>query len=1189
MSAPMLVGMLRFEWRHQVRQITFPAMVLALGFLAFAMVSTGYGPPGTDITSPLVVAQSLGFLSLTAVFVLTFTCANAALRDVDYRMREVIFATPMGKARYVTARFGGAIAAAMTVMTLIAVLLMVLPLVLPVDPEDLGPVRPLAHLWALVLLVLPNLLLVGALLFTSAVLTRSAPATYVTGVGIYAAYFVTAMAIDSPLLAGSTPQTADALARAALLDPFGMSAFFEQIRYWTPAERDVRFLSATGHMLLNRLGVLAIAAGVLAFGYRATSLTVGAPVRRVRRRTPDTTPAPTTPFVPVAPVAATGAARRAALGAVVRREFGQVLRGWPFLALTALWIFMVTMELTSELGAGEYGSRLLPTTDLLLERLALPLLLFGTITLVYYAADVVWRERSVRIDPLIDATPVSSFTLLAAKVGALLLLIVALTVTGIATSMVVQLAAGWRVLEPGLYLSLFWSVGMPLALFTVGAVMVQVLAPNRWVGMIGGIALAIVTVRGDALGLVHPLTRYGAMPTVAHSELDGFGAVVPSFLAFGAVWTLAAVVLALLAWALWRRGSDDALRRRWRALPAVLGARGRVALLGSTGLFAIGGGALWWRTTVQLPWITAVDAEAWQVGYERTWRRLERRPQPDVHHVRLTVALEPARRRATVEGRVSLRNGSGGAIDSVWLSLPRGVDAPVLRLEGGAPVAADPYGVYAIALPRPLAPGDSIAATYAFTLDRGGVRAMPARNDVAGNGTMLMSPELMPGVGYRPGRALDEPRLRAKHGLPPAVAIARADTFAAGAPLPNDRWLTFEATVITDADQQVVAPGILVRERVEAGRRHATYASSGPMTPVFALVSARYAVRRATARGTTVELWYDPRHGANVDRMLAAATATLDWMAERVAPPVDSVLRIAEVPEWAGFGAFATRGLILFPEDRGFRVDGGAGMVDLITRRVAHEVAHQWWGHRVDPADVAGGLVLVESLAKDAEQQVVRRVHGADALPAMLGYDEDRYLIGRAEEGRRETPLIALDDGAWLYYGKGAMALHALRSVLGDDAVDGALAELVATGGGEGRSATAFDLERVLLVRAGGDSTAVREWLRGRITWDFAVDSVAASPGSGGRWRVVAQLRGDRRDGADDGDALALPLEGERIEVLLRDERGAAIARADATFRGGKATLTFDAARKPAAIVVDPAMTRIDRRRSDNVKRIVTP
>src|SRR5207253_6043189 len=156
----MLAGILAFEWRYHTRRLTFAATALALAGGSAVLVANGYGPPGVAVNAPYVVTQSLGLLSLFSVFVLTIFCADAALRDAEHGMTELVFSRPVGKPRYLLGRFAGALLAALTVMALAALVLMLAPLVLPVDPARLGAVRPVAYLWALAVLVLPNLLLV---------------------------------------------------------------------------------------------------------------------------------------------------------------------------------------------------------------------------------------------------------------------------------------------------------------------------------------------------------------------------------------------------------------------------------------------------------------------------------------------------------------------------------------------------------------------------------------------------------------------------------------------------------------------------------------------------------------------------------------------------------------------------------------------------------------------------------------------------------------------------------------------------------------------------------------------------------------------------------------------------------------------------------------------------------------------
>src|SRR4051812_42809795 len=96
----MFAGLLSFEWRYHTRQLTFAAAAVAMAGMSALLIGTGYGPDAVAINSPYVVMQSAGLLSLAAVLVVTIFCANAALRDVEHGMTEIVFATPVGKPRY---------------------------------------------------------------------------------------------------------------------------------------------------------------------------------------------------------------------------------------------------------------------------------------------------------------------------------------------------------------------------------------------------------------------------------------------------------------------------------------------------------------------------------------------------------------------------------------------------------------------------------------------------------------------------------------------------------------------------------------------------------------------------------------------------------------------------------------------------------------------------------------------------------------------------------------------------------------------------------------------------------------------------------------------------------------------------------------------------------------------------------
>ncbi|HET9452468.1 MAG TPA: hypothetical protein VFO83_16380, partial [Aggregicoccus sp.] len=263
-----MLDLLHFEWRYHTRRIAFFAAALLFLLLGLFLPSSGYGPDNVHLNAPSVIAQSVGLLSLLSILALTVFGTDAALRDGEHRMAALVYATPVTKLRLLTARFLGALLASSAAFAFTLVGLLVGALWLAPDPARLGPVHLLDYAWAFLLLALPNMLLAGALLFSVALLTRSNAASYVAGVLAYVLYFVGAAFSNSPLMAQSSPPTPAGLALAAVLDPFGLAALFEQTHHWTPEERNLRPLALAGNLLLNRAlwtGVsLALLAGACA-------------------------------------------------------------------------------------------------------------------------------------------------------------------------------------------------------------------------------------------------------------------------------------------------------------------------------------------------------------------------------------------------------------------------------------------------------------------------------------------------------------------------------------------------------------------------------------------------------------------------------------------------------------------------------------------------------------------------------------------------------------------------------------------------------------------------------------------------------------------------------------------------------------------------------------------------------------
>ena len=1166
--------LLRFEWRLQTRQPAFLVAAFLFLLLGFGLVASGYGPESANVNSPFVSAQVMGLLSLPAIFLAAVFCTAAALRDAEHGMDEIVRATPVSRTRYLLGRFGGAVLACAAVLALAALGMALAPVLAVIEPERLGPADPGAPFWALAVIGIPNLLLLAAAVFATAMLTRSALASYVAALALYAGYFLVAYLLASPLIAGAAPGSAETLARAAILDPFGISAVFEQARGWTPDQQSSRYVALRGPLLANRVLWLAVAAGVLALA-RWHGAGSRAPRQRTATSTAEAAPSSISAYRPVA-VSRRGASR-AALRSTVRTQTTHVLTSRPFLALMALWVAVLWANLSGG-EAAEYGSRAYPTTGLLLGIAARLLSELGMAVVVFFSAELVWRERSAGIAELVDATPARSAVFYLARLGTLVVVIAVLCAATGLTVVAMQASRGYTQFEAMLHLRLLAAAGVPLVLFAVAALLAQTLSPNRSAGILLAAIAAMATLHGEALGL-GPLLRYGAIPPVPHSDMAGDGQPGASARWFMLYWGLWAALLAQVTYGLWRRGTASPLRARIRALPARLGRRGVAGALSCAGLVLVTAGFLFHNTHRLNHYETEDEAARWRAGYERAYKRVESAPMPSVVAVRADVELFPEQRRFSARGVYRLRNETARTIDTVWVAVGRHTDGVRLWVEGAEQAVRDArFGMHGFRMRRPLAPGAEARMGYRLDEAQRGIRASGFDLSVADNGTMLAHHAAFPSLGYRGSQELTRPADRREHALPPRIGRVAAEEEDGPA---LDR-AAFETTVSTSADQIAVAPGELAGEWRRGGRRFFRYRTAGPVNMRFGYVSARYAVRRVVRDGVAIEVYFHPGHAANVDRMLRTAAASMELFTRAFGPYPHRTLRIVEVPGHWNFGAYALPGMVYFPENRGFLTDArNSRQIDLVGRRVAHEASHQWWGHQVNPGAGPGAATLTESLAKYSEQIVLERLHGRAHTARIVAADLERYAQGRSREREPEPPLAQVTDQSHLYYGKGAVVMNGLRDLVGEDAMNRALRRLVAEHGGARATPQVRDLVRLLGEGVDPERRAlVADWLQRVVLYDLSADSARYRSLGGGRYEVTVIVQARRRVSGTRGEA-EVPLD-EPLDIAVAPAEGGPAAVFRHRLRSGRNIVRVVVRGRPGEVTVDPNVLRVDVERRDN-------
>ena len=133
----------------------------------------------------------------------------------------------------------------------------------------------------------------------------------------------------------------------------------------------------------------------------------------------------------------------------------------------------------------------------------------------------------------------------------------------------------------------------------------------------------------------------------------------------------------------------------------------------------------------------------------------------------------------------------------------------------------------------PLQPGESRTMHYTVKSKNRGFENSLSTVELVQNGTFFNN-AIGPVIGYDPGRQLTDPNDRKKYGLkeidlmPVLERNCTKDcenTYIPG----NSDWTTEQTVISTSPDQIAIAPGSLVREWQENGRRYFEYKLDHPV------------------------------------------------------------------------------------------------------------------------------------------------------------------------------------------------------------------------------------------------------------------------------------------------------------------------------------------------------------------------
>jgi len=1123
------------------------------------------------------------YASAVGVFAGYFV-ASAIHRDFELNTDSLFFSSPVKKWQYLTGRFTAAFLASSMVYLSVVLAIMIGSKMWWLDKDHIGPFLLKPYVFSYFALVLPNLLLFAAIFFGIAALTRSLMWTYVSVAAFYVGYIVSRVMIGKNL---------ENLTLKSLTDPFGMAPFSLNTRYWTVFDKNTRILGLDGAFLYNRLLWVGVALAILAITYWKFEMQIAVTSGRKKRDQREDTAVERIPLLTPHVQQSFGLATSwQQFTSTIGVETRAILRSLPFLIILLLGVLNA---LGNAIGASSlFDTAVYPVTHVMVEAINGGFVVFAIIIATFYAGEVVWRERSVKLNDVYDAMPAPTWSMWLGKLTALLIMLYATLAAAVLTTISVQLAKGYYNLELGVYAkSVFFVTGIDVVMFAVLTFFAHIVTNNKNVGYLFALLYIISFSALNALHFEHRLYQVLNLPDIRYSDMNGFGHYLAQHLWFMLYWGLFAGVLLVAAHLLWVRGTETSL-----------GMRGRIAMqrfgkpaIAATVLLLIGfastGCYIYYNTNVLNHYTTSDQIEEKQAETEKLYKKYETIPQPRITDAQADVDIYPEKRSVDVRGKYTLVNKTNAPISDVHISMNPDVSKFTCTVPGSRLASHDEdHGYWIYRLSHPMQPGESMEISYAVEIHNRGFQNEFRDNTVVENGTFVNNFQICPHLSYAGQNEIQDPAKRKKYGLPPVVRMAKIDDKAAqmNAQLGHESdWINLDTTVSTSADQIALAPGYLQKEWTQNGRRYFHYKTTSPIWAFWSYLSARYSVKRGMWKDVPIEIYYDAKHGYDVDRMIYSVQKSLDYFTTNFSPYQHKQVRIIEFPNYSRF-AQSFPNTIPWSESIGFIADlRDKDDIDYVFYVGAHEVGHQWWAHQVCGAQVQGATMITETLAQYSALMVMEKEYGRDKMRRFLKFELDRYLQGRGGELVAEMPLGLVENQAYIHYRKGSLVMYELREAIGEENVNAALRDFIKKYAFAGPPyPTTRDLIAQFRAHAPADKQSLITDLFDTITlYDNKATEATAKKRPDGKWDVTVTVESKKLRSTDRGKESAIAI-NDVIEVGVlgeskrKKDNDNVLVIEKKLINAPKMTFTFTVAKKPAKAGIDPLVKLIDRNPDDN-------
>lgn len=1011
-------AILSFEVQRSIKHwLTYLIAFILIGIGAFCgnkfNLTVG---EGIYLNSPYTIGFMTGMLSLAVIFFATILASQQLFKDQDSKFDGILFSLPFSKWDYVSGRFSS-----FFLLTFLSFTFLMIGFMAGQNMRTGSEIRPYFNLWYYLFPFLIfgwiNCLLVCSFLFFIVLTTQKKLLAVIGGLLLYVLYMIILLFSNSPFMAGSIPQSLEAQQLSALIDPFGLSAYFFEGRNLSVLEKNESTIPFSWFLLINRAVFLAISVLFLILSYRFFSFSElpGKKLKKVET-TPPLSETSLKTYIVTLPDFGIYSTWRSVFS-FAKIDLIYLFKGIIMVAVSILLLFFVGMEMYAEIEKGIRLPQKYASSGLMANTISENFHLFGLLITVYFINDLYWRSHSSGFS-LIERSTYFHKNKLAGHFLSITILFFFFNGLLILEGLIFQWGYHYFHIDWNAYLGTILFNTFPLILFSGFVLLINDNIRNRFVAL--GISVLFLIMMATPITkkiISYPLLRIFSDFKGTYSDFNGYGIYSSAFaerLLFGS-----GIILFLWMSNEWFK------TKKWNFKKVIF-----TAFVLITGCFA--------GNQFMKGYLPKNEEESVlkAVNYEKEYRQYENLPQPVITDVITQIDLYPSQRSYEISGKYTLINPTDKAIDKILINFHPDLQIQSAILQTSSETKKIDHTVTEIHLKKPLQPNETAHLNFKISYKWFAVNGHESFNTIVENGSFMRISRYYPTIGYQKDNEIEDQKQRNAFKLGKLQGLKKLEA----SEVFRQDFITLNMTITTEKDQTAVGTGDLT-DQFARGERQFFHYQSKNIPFRFAVSSAKYKQKSIPYKGIMINVLYHEKHDENVGHLINNAKITLDYCIRNFGNYPFKTINFAEISSFTrGFAATAYPSAVFMPEDMIFHANIHADEEqDVINELAGHELSHLWWGNsQIDPDEREGSPMLTETLAMYTEMMLYKKMHGKNKMIERIKVHQQIY---DNEKGlSQEQPIYKVTgNNTHISYSKGVIAMVKLSELLGEEKVNLAL------------------------------------------------------------------------------------------------------------------------------------------------------